>query len=196
MNNLLANWSEFRSLVCNLNEAGKNSLQSAFPPVNGWIAFMRNTLGMSRKNLAAIMNSKISIVQRDEYQEKLGQLKLSDLATYATPLYCKLSWTFQPNQDILINTDQSELVNLTTKQLNEIAESHDNQFMYALLPIKSIEHIRARHAIKVAKSIVAKVNDLMILENQALPPNKLREHKKYFVELILSQPSHKFWVVP
>ncbi len=191
-------WTEVQPLIRNLNDAGRISLQSDFPPANGWIAFMRNTLGMSRRNLANLMDSKISIVKRDEYREKNGQLKLGDLKTYATPLYSKLSWTFLPDQTIWKKTNhaKTELVNLTINQLTELAEQQNCRFLYVLLPNKSIEKIRTYHANKVAKHIVNYVNDLMILENQALPPKKLKEHKKYLAEMILSQPSHKFWVAP
>ena len=192
------NWDEVQPLVRNLNEVGRTSLQSEFPPANGWITFMRNTLGMSRRNLATIMDSKISIVQNDERREMRGQLKLADLNAYATALYSKLSWIFLPDQTIWKKTYQmkTELVNLTINQLTDLAEQQNCRFLYALLPNKSIEKIRANHAKKVARHIVDYVNDLMILENQALPPKKLNEHKKYLVEVILSQPSHKFWMTP
>ena len=192
----LKNWHEFQALVGNLSDSERRSLQSQFPPGDGWIAFIRNSIGMSRNNLAKLKGSKVSTVLRDERQEKLGLLKLVKLDAYAKPLYSKLVWTFQPNPASSQVINQADLSNLTINQLTEIAEQQGSQFLYALLPIKSAEHIRIRHAIKVAKNIVKRVDDLMILENQALPPNKLKEHKKYFVEMILSQPSHKIWVVP
>ena len=196
MPNILSNWKELRDLQQNFGESGKSNPLIDIPLDCGWLAFIRNALGMSRRNLATFMGKTVGLIQRDEKREVLGQMKLAELETYAEPLCCKFIWTFLPNRLANNRLCKTEIEGKTINQMTKLAQQHDSQFLYVLIPIKSIEHIRVRHAIRVTNKIFKRVHESMIIENQGLPLQELKECKKYFIRKLLTDSTNKLWVVP
>ena len=195
MPNVLSNWKELRDLQENFGESRKNNPLIDIPPDCGWLAFIRNALGMSRRNLATFMGKKVSLIQRDEKREVLGQIKLAELESYAVPLCCKFIWTFLPNQMAYERLNKTKIENKTINQMTKLAQQHDSQFLYVLIPIKSIEHLRVRQAIRVTNGIFKGVHESMIIENQGLPLQELKKCKKHFVRKLLTDSTYSLWVV-
>ena len=195
MNKELKVWSELQTLKDNLYNSDRIRLESNFPPEQGWIAFIRTSLGMSRKNLASHMGVKISTIIRDERRESLGKIKLTELEEYAKPLFCQLKWIILPDQSFCKSPIESEMKDWSINQISETLVNQGCQFFYALAPKMQIEKIRKRQAARVAITVLNNANELMILENQEVPRNTIRELKKQFTKEILKRPTGKLWVL-
>ena len=195
MNKELKVWSELQTLNDNLDNSDRIRLESNFPPEKGWIAFIRTSLGMSRKNLATHMGVKISTIIRDERRESLGKIKLTELEEYAKPLFCQLKWIILTDQSLCESHIESEMKDWSINQISETLVNQGCQFIYVLAPKMQIEKIRKRQAARVAITVLNNANELMILENQEVPRNTIRELKKQFTEEILKRPTGKLWVL-
>ena len=187
------NWNELKVLNQNLNKFGKDRLTANFPPECGWIKFMREVLGMSRRNLATLMDIKISNIRRDERREIQGQIRLAELEEYAKPLYCRLTWTSLPEQIFSEPLNKNQIHNWKIEQIDEFITDKGGTFVYALIPKTSIEKIRERQATRVAIKVLNSANELMILENQGIPNELLREQKKLLAKK-LKKTRRKLWV--
>ena len=195
MNKELKVWSELQTLKDNLDYSDRIRLESNFPPENGWIAFIRKSLGMSRKNLAAHMGVNISTIRRDERRESLGKIKLIELEEYAKPLFCQLKWIILPDQSFSESPIESEMKDWSINQISETYINQGCQFIYVLAPKMQIEKIRKRQAARVAITVLNNANELMILENQEVPTEIVREHKKHMAKKLLKKTSGKLWIL-
>ena len=80
---------------------------------------MREVLGMSRRNLATLMDIKISNIRRDERREIQGQIRLAELEEYAKPLYCRLTWTSLPEQIFSEPLNKNQIYDWKIEQIVE-----------------------------------------------------------------------------
>jgi len=81
------------------------------PPAKGWVRAIRDTLGMTGKQLAKRLNVNQQRISRIEQDEILGKVKLETLRKVAEALDCKFVYGFVPAESLEQTvTRQAELV--------------------------------------------------------------------------------------
>ncbi len=91
-------------------------------------------------------------------------------------------------------TEKNELSgSVTLKHIQSTAEALGCRFVYAIVPVGSIEEVIRNHAEEKATKLVRRASGHMALESQSLPPEKNKQEiARLRDELIHDMPSD-FW---
>lgn len=82
---------------------------------------------------------------------------------------------------------------ITIKSLREAAEALDCTFVYAIVPNAPLDHILRVRAERRVDSEVARLNQTMQLENQALTPSDLADERARMIARLLEGPPGRLW---
>jgi predicted DNA-binding mobile mystery protein A len=124
-------------------------------PPRGWIRAIRDSLGMTTRQLAARMSvgpSRIPVIEKAEI-------------TGAT----------------------------TIKTLRDAAEALNCTFVYAFVPVKPLDEILEDRAKLKVRQDLARLDQTMRLENQAILKSDLEDEQRRMVEQVLSGSLRGLW---
>jgi predicted DNA-binding mobile mystery protein A len=124
-------------------------------PPKGWIKAIRESLGMTARQLAARMGLAPSRIPRIEQDEVTGATTLRTLRQTAAALNCA--------------------------------------FVYAFVPIESLDNILRERATQKAREDIFLLDHTMRLENQALLKSDLDAERQRMVDSIVSGSLRGLW---
>ncbi len=124
-------------------------------PPRGWIRAIRESIGMTARQLALRMSVAPSRIPTIEKAELTG----------AT----------------------------TLRTMRQVAAALDCAFVYALVPIEPLDEMLRDRAMKTAREDIARLNQTMRLENQALLTSDLDAERQRAIELILAGSLRGLW---
>ena len=125
------------------------------PPPRGWIKAIRESLGMSARQLATRMGIGTSRIDVIEKAEVSGATTLRTLRQAATAMNCA--------------------------------------FVYAFVPIESLDDILRNRATIKARQEISRLNHTMLLENQSLIKADLDDQQQKTIDRILSRSLRGLW---
>lgn len=86
--------------------------------------------------------------------------------------------------------------NPTLKSLREAAEALDCELVYALVPKQPLNDLLVARAREKALGLFAQVSHGMLLENQSLTEDQVREELNRLIDEILEEPLGQLWEKP
>jgi predicted DNA-binding mobile mystery protein A len=90
--------------------------------------------------------------------------------------------------------EKAELTGATTlRTMRQVAAALDCAFVYALVPIEPLDEMLRDRAMKTAREDIARLNQTMRLENQALLTSDLDAERQRAIELILAGSLRGLW---
>ena len=119
--------------------------QNARMPREGWVAAIREALGMSVRDLGRRMGIGPSSVTRLEQREREGAITLTALRKAAAGLDCDVVYAFVPRAESVGDTDSNDL----------------------------LDAVIMKHARSAAREDVERVGKTMALEDQGISPASL-----------------------
>ncbi|MBU6226463.1 MAG: mobile mystery protein A [Acidobacteria bacterium] len=129
-------------------------LRQALPlmsrPQSGWISAIRQSLGMSQRDLGSRMGIAESTLTRLEDNERVGSIQISTLQRAAEALEC--------------------------------------DFVYALVPRRSLDDVVTEKARQRVESLIATVAHTMLLEDQAPSEAALQKLEEEAVAQRINRP--------
>lgn len=84
---------------------------------------------------------------------------------------------------------------VTLQHMEKLAEAFGGRFVYAIVPVDSVDDIRRTQANKRAESIIRRASAHMALEKQSLTPAQMQEEIERLAEEFLRNPPSDFWKV-
>lgn len=85
-------------------------------------------------------------------------------------------------------------LNISLKTLKEVGEAMDMQLVYALIPKDdSLQALIERRAEEIAREIVMRTNQTMVLEDQGIPYERLQDAIERRKEIILNTNPKILW---